>query len=510
MSHWSQGYNVDVTYTHGFYKETAPSWLNFIATFDGVSSPKGNWRYLELGCGNGFGLILLAALHPGHDFVGIDFDPRHVAHGQALAKEVGLSNIQFIEADFTEIAHDWPEDWGRFDYVVAHGIISWLDPSVRQAVVDTINVAAKPGALVYLSYNCLPGQVSTLPIQHLFRLWQTTEALTPSNAITTGMARFEGLMTANSRMTKALPLIEPRIDDMKTSQRNYLVHEFLHDNWHPLWFDDVAREMRGAKLDFVGSAEIGDRFAAIVLPPESFESLNGFDNPVVREVMLDVLMNRRFRSDVFARGSTRLLPERHATLLGETTLCLSDQYKKDGVSFEILHQTVSGKPDVFRPLIEPLEDGPKSISELARVHVHTPSAMIEMKKTAMYLVQSGNAELHIPVADKTAIKQLNRVICNLVAQGAPYGHIIASENGTVLAPHYTDMIMLSEILETPERLAPDKLAQKMVARLERTGQLLYRKGTKDVPQEGMLPYAISLATDFLADRYPRWKALGVF
>ena len=86
MSDWSSGYNVDVPYTHGVYKKMGPAWLDLVATFDGVACPGKDGRYLELGCGTGFGLILQAALHPGRDFVGIDFHPAHIAHGRALAE----------------------------------------------------------------------------------------------------------------------------------------------------------------------------------------------------------------------------------------------------------------------------------------------------------------------------------------------------------------------------------------------------------------------------------------
>jgi SAM-dependent methyltransferase len=510
MSDWSSGYNVDVAYTHGFYKATAPAWLNFIATFDGVSSPRGDWRYLELGCGNGFGLILLAALHPDREFVGVDFNPTHIAHGRGLAEDAGLSNVWFFEADFVDIAQEWPKDWGQFDYIVAHGVIAWLTLPVRKAVIGTIDHAAKPGALVYLSYNCMPGQAPMQPVQHLLRLWQTTEAMKPMDAISSGMRRFQRLIDTNSTMTKALPMIKARVDDMKTDHPHYLVHEYLHDSWHPLWFDEVVHELRSAKLAFLGSTEIGARFPTIALPPKVVEILEDYEDPVVREVMLDVVLNRHFRKDVFARGATPLWPEQHETQLSDTVLCRGNQKLKEDIEFDILAQSISGKADVFRPFVQMLETGPTRISDLLGAQEPPNTEFAHMRKSIMYLLQSGFADLHVPIADTEPAKRLNKVICNHVVAGASYSHLIASENGTVLKPDHTDMIMLAEVSECATLPSPEDLATKLVANLKKRGKMLVKKDATDIPPEGMQPYAISLARSFLSERYQHWQTLGIF
>lgn len=111
MNDWASGYNVDVGYTFGFYKEMSPNWLNYVSTLCGFSAPTGPaLRYLELGCGYGYGLILLAAAHPEYEFLGIDFNPTHIAHGRKLAHDAGRKNIQFEEADFVKLAEYWPKE----------------------------------------------------------------------------------------------------------------------------------------------------------------------------------------------------------------------------------------------------------------------------------------------------------------------------------------------------------------------------------------------------------------
>ena len=226
---------LDLGDTFDYYREISPEWLDYVALTKGVMPPAGAWRYLELGCGQGYGLTLLAALYPDHDFLGIDFNPVHITHARSLATAAGLKNVRFEEADFLAVAESWPADWGKFDYITAHGIYSWLSHEVCEAIVTAIDRAATPGALIYLSYNTLPAWISSYPIQHLMRLWQTTDSLESVKAIETGISRLQALTEAQAGMTKLLPGMKSMLDKVATRDRAYLVQEYLHDNWHPRW-----------------------------------------------------------------------------------------------------------------------------------------------------------------------------------------------------------------------------------------------------------------------------------
>ena len=509
MSQWSSGYNVDVGYTYGFYREFSPNWLDYVATVQGVSSPKGNSRFLELGCGYGFGLVLLAGLHPDHEFLGIDFNPIHIAHARKLVAEAGLTNIRFEEADFVELAQDWPEAWGVFDYVAAHGTYTWLGKPVREAMVQTIKHATSPGAIVYLSYNTLPGWTSSQPVQHLLRLWQTSEETQSVNAISQGIDRFKTLMDANSGMTQVLPTLKSRIDGMQKQDPSYLVHEYLHDNWHPLWFNQLAEEVSAAKLSHVGTANVGDLYLQAVLPQAQKEILAQYEDPVVREVMVDVLVNQTFRKDVFARGKTPMWPASQQNVLMDTAFVLMNQPKDDDIKFKLSAGEVSGKIDVYKPLLEVLGSGPKTMRDLMSAPSPNPRTIGDTIQAMTFMLHAGFVALHKPVAKKKPAKALNRAIVESVANGGPYNYLIASEIGNVLQVKDTDMMMLHEVLNDPAAKNADKLAQKLVARLITLGKGLVRDGEALRNQDAMTPYAQTLAEGFLATTFEKWKKLGV-
>lgn len=164
---WGAGYYTGLTYGCYSFGELAPNWIDFALLSQRQHPPRSGgegspFRYLELGSGMGLGLCLLAAAYPEGTFVGIDFHPSHIAHSQWLAAELELANVNFHEADFLELAATdarLPFDPGAgFHYAVAHGILSWIGPEVRTALLQLAGELLRPG------------RVFLLLLQHLSRL----------------------------------------------------------------------------------------------------------------------------------------------------------------------------------------------------------------------------------------------------------------------------------------------------------------------------------------------------
>ena len=509
MSVWSSGYNVELGYTFGYYREMAPRWLDFVAIARGITPPSGAWRYLELGCGQGVGLALLAASHPDHQFVGIDFNPLHVAHARGLAAAAGLSNVRFEEANFIDLAQQWPADWGRFDYVAAHGIYSWLAVPTRHGLIGTMGHATAPGALVYVSYNALPGWLSTFPVQHLLRLWQTSEEMQSVKAITSGMERLKALIDNNTAMTRVLPAIADRLKQLLPLDRSYLVQEYLHDDWHPMWFDAVAREMAAAKLTYVGTATVGDLYLSAVLSEEQRKLIGGYESPIVREVMIDVLVNQSFRRDVFGRGNTPLWTGQQRDLLRVRRVVLLNRPAPDSeIKLQLSVGEVSGKKEVFHPLIASLAEGPKSIEELMKVPGQSARTFGDTVEAVAMMLHAGYIAMYDPISDPAPAKSLNRAIARAAASGAPYRNMINSTTGVVIEAVDTDLMMLSISTDRAD-LDAEQLAETLVDRLMVIGKTLMQNGEPLNDRPKMIALAQTLARVFLEKTWPGWKKTGV-
>lgn len=522
---WNLGYNTDLGYTYGYYREQDPAWLDLCALLRGHLPPgfvhEGKLRYLELGCGQGLNLCLMAACHPHIEFVGIDFNPQHIAHGRGLAKAAGLANVRFVEGNFVELGQAWPTELGRFHYATAHGILSWIARPVRAGLYSCLEAALEPGALVYFSYNTLPGWLSTLPVQHLLRLWQVREGLASLAAIDVGRERLMKLIERDAAMTRVLPAMKARLEKFAELDKAYLVNEYMHEEWTTFWFDELATELAPTKLVHLGTATAGDWYLTAMLPQPWKEELAQHRDPIVREVMQDVLINQSFRRDLWARGQAPVWPARQRELLqSQRFVLLSRPQAKEGdnpYKFATSVGEVSGKPEVYAPLYDALQSGPKTLAELIATPVQAsensptpqPRTLADTLQAVGLMLHAGHVALAHPLSNDKPAKAINRAIAQAVLAGAPYRNLVAGAIPWVITAGEVDLMLLALAQSNPKAGA-DALGERLAASLVQLGRGL--KGADGQPlttREALTPRARELAQAFLAQTLPTWQRLGV-
>src|SRR4051794_16481456 len=149
----ARSYN-DVPYTSSPDPARHPDRLATIGMLFGLDvAPVDTCRVLEFACGDGSNLVPIAALLPNASFVGFDFAAQPIAHARAMTEALGLANVRLLERDL----RDLPEDLGTFDYIVVHGLYSWLPPAVRAHLMPRIARHLAPEGVAFVSYNALPG-----------------------------------------------------------------------------------------------------------------------------------------------------------------------------------------------------------------------------------------------------------------------------------------------------------------------------------------------------------------
>ena len=136
------------------YSPTHPGRLASIALLSGMEpTPADRCRVWELGCGDGFNLLAMAGGLPESEFVGIDLAEQPIALGNAIATRIGQRNVRLIAKDVAEDC----SDLGQFDYIIAHGLFSWVPQHVRERVMKMCRTNLSPGGVAYISYNAYPG-----------------------------------------------------------------------------------------------------------------------------------------------------------------------------------------------------------------------------------------------------------------------------------------------------------------------------------------------------------------
>ena len=164
---WNEGYVSDISYTAGFYQAQSPENLNYcclLNNYEPLDLKKG-FNYCDLGCGHGFTVNMLSAIHPEGNFYGIDFNPEHIRNARNLALRAGLNNAHFWEQSFQEIVDRQNAKLPNMDVVILHGIYSWVNRKNQEAIIEFLKGYLNPGGIVYISYNSQPGRTIDIPMQ---------------------------------------------------------------------------------------------------------------------------------------------------------------------------------------------------------------------------------------------------------------------------------------------------------------------------------------------------------
>src|SRR5512141_894057 len=122
------------------------------ALYDFPAAPPERCRVRELGCGDGGHLIPMAYLLPESTFLGLDAAGSAVAQGREQISALGLTNVSLSHVDLLDASN-----LGTFDYVIAHGLYSWVPPAVQERVLAITSEVLAPNGIAYVSYNAHPG-----------------------------------------------------------------------------------------------------------------------------------------------------------------------------------------------------------------------------------------------------------------------------------------------------------------------------------------------------------------
>lgn len=362
---WSDGYVADTAYTHHYYAELAPPHLDLMALTAGVQPPEGaggSFRYCELGCGNGMSTNLLAAANPAATFVGIDFMPVHVATANQVARRAGISNVQFLEMSFAEACK---QSFEPFDYIVAHGVYSWITPANRAEMVEFFRRFLAPGGLVYLSYNTYPGWLTIAPVQKVVSEYADSLRGASTQRVKAGFEFATKLLQQGAAALAQSPAAKAQIERASSMPRNYLAQEYLNAAWYPMYVTEVMRELQPAKLEYVASATAAENDLRFLVSDELAATIREQPTEELRQLIKDISINARFRRDIYARGARRLTGLDQRQMLGACHVALVKAPEAIAYSADYLGRKISFDTPLAREVVKALGERPHSFAELA-------------------------------------------------------------------------------------------------------------------------------------------------
>jgi len=302
MTQLDTNYN-EIPYPRTCHTQTHPNRLATIGHLFGLQSPAiEKCRYLEIGCACGDNIIPIAYYLPGSEFHGIDLSQKQIETGQKMIQELGLTNVHLHHGSLTDIDHTW----GLFDYIVSHGVYSWVPESIADSLLSlSANNLSKNG-IAYISYNTYPGWHMRQIIRDMMQL-HITRFSDPQTRIEQAKAFLQFIHDSlTGKEDEYELLIKKTIHLLKRNGDAYLFHEYLETHNTPAYFKDFIQKSKKKGLEYLGESDIGGMFLK-EFPPGVAGTVDKITGDIIeKEQYADFLYNRSFRQTLLCHKDNDL------------------------------------------------------------------------------------------------------------------------------------------------------------------------------------------------------------
>ncbi len=290
-----------VPYNSSPFRQTHPCHLATMGILFGMELPRvSTCRVLELGCAAGGNLIPMAQDLPEGEFVGIDLSARQIGDGQQQIQQLGLPNIRLTNQSIMDV----DEGWGQFDYVLCHGVFSWVPSDVQRKILDIGRQNLRPNGIQYVSYNTYPGWHLRAVVRDMMR-YHVATMTQPQTKIDQARSLLEFLSrSATPRKETYRQLLKDEAEIIREHSDTYLYHEHLEENNDPLYFHQFIQRAEDAGLQYLADTNFSTMLAT------NFDSQT---TAILKEATLlqqeqymDFLRNRTFRQTLLCHRDVRL------------------------------------------------------------------------------------------------------------------------------------------------------------------------------------------------------------
>lgn len=283
---------------------TTPATLEAYAALVGVSAPNPKTaRVLELGATYGGNIISQALFNPAATFVGIELSQEQVEKGNEVIANVGLTNVSLVQSDIASIG----SEIGTFDYIIAHGVYSWVDDGVKDALLRLIDEHLVEDGIAYVSYNTYPGWHTMEEVRQLMMFSnrdkpqfnhkeKVLHGKTIGSIVGSQILKYDNLKERNSKFLGALRSV---------MQKNeyYVGHDHLEPNNDPVYFYQFNDHLGAHNLAYLCDADLTlsmvRSFDADIADTLDKLALN---DHVAQEQYLDFMLDTTFRKSIICKA----------------------------------------------------------------------------------------------------------------------------------------------------------------------------------------------------------------
>ena len=283
---------------------TTPATLEAYAALVGISAPNPKTaRVLELGATYGGNIISQALFNPDATFVGIELSQEQVEKGNEVIANAGLTNVSLIQSDIASIG----SEIGTFDYIIAHGVYSWVDDGVKDALLRLIDEHLAEDGIAYISYNTYPGWHTMEEVRQLMMFSNRDKAQfnhkekvlhgkTIGSIVGSQILKYDNLKERNSKFLGALRSVMQK-------DEYYVGHDHLEPNNDPVYFYQFNDHLGAHNLAYLCDADLTlsmvRSFDADIADTLDKLALN---DHVAQEQYLDFMLDTTFRKSIICKA----------------------------------------------------------------------------------------------------------------------------------------------------------------------------------------------------------------
>ena len=283
---------------------TTPATLEAYAALVGISAPNPkNARVLELGATYGGNIISQALFNPDATFVGIELSQEQVEKGNEVIANAGLTNVSLIQSDIASIG----SEIGTFDYIIAHGVYSWVDDGVKEALLHLIDEHLAEDGIAYISYNTYPGWHTMDEVRQLMMFSnrdktqfnhkeKVLHGKTIGSIVGSQILKYDNLKERNSKFLGALCSVMQK-------DEYYVGHDHLEPNNNPVYFYQFNDHLGAHNLAYLCDADLTlsmvRSFDADIA--DTLDKLAPNDH-VAQEQYLDFMLDTTFRKSIICKA----------------------------------------------------------------------------------------------------------------------------------------------------------------------------------------------------------------
>jgi SAM-dependent methyltransferase len=446
----------EVPYASCAFPFTHPSRLAAVAQICGGlnTPPVATCRVLELGCASGGNLMPMAVQLPSASFFGVDLSTVQIEDGRDTIRQLALKNVELRAMNILDVM---PE-LGQFDYILAHGVYSWVPPSVREKILSIFRNNLAPNGVAFVSFDVYPGRFTQMMVRELMLVHaEDRQAHQWQDRLAAGREMLDLLkQILQGQQTPFATLLRSEVEGLAALEDNVLLHSALGQINAPVFFHEFMDHAAAQGLQYVAEA-IPCTTAIETFPPHIRQVIQGASKTeLALEQLIDVLRKRALRKCVLTHADVRLDRSKNPQRMRGLYVASPARTAGDG-QYTLPHGDTYGAPDALSQtlLATLIQAWPQSIAVDQLIGAADVTTAERICATLMQMLMVGliDVDAHPPACTKTvsgkaAASALARIQATRHAAVTHLRH-----DQVVLPPLHRQLIQELDGLRSPAELA---------------------------------------------------------